>query len=146
MLFVVADWMTHEQRTRNMTAIRSQGSAIERRLEGELRAAFPRRRLMTGFTKLPGRPDFYLPGLKLAAFADGCFWHGCPSHGRIPADNSAYWGAKLARNHQRDLEVNRALRAEGIIIARFWEHELRGNTSISAFRKLRRLRERFECR
>ena len=27
-------------------------------------------------------PDIVLPGRRIAVFVDGCFWHGCPKHGR----------------------------------------------------------------
>ena len=40
---------------------------------------------------LPGRPEFIVPAWRLAVFADGCFWHACPQHGRTPDDNAAYW-------------------------------------------------------
>ncbi|MDR1112415.1 MAG: very short patch repair endonuclease [Bacteroidales bacterium] len=27
-------------------------------------------------SKMKGKPDFVFPKLKIAVFADGCFWHG----------------------------------------------------------------------
>jgi DNA mismatch endonuclease (patch repair protein) len=74
---------------------------------------------------LPGRPDFYLPGLKLVAFSDGCFWHSCPKHGHIPSDNYIYWRPKLERNQKRDRQVTRDLRKQGLIVVRVWEHDLK---------------------
>ena len=35
------------------------------------------RRIAKGCT-----PDFVLPSRRVAVFVDGCFWHGCPEHGR----------------------------------------------------------------
>ena len=39
----------------------------------------------------------------------------------MPANNRAFWKAKLARNAQRDREVTRALRASGWTVLRIWE-------------------------
>ena len=124
----MADWLTREQRARNMAAIRSSGTSPERRLGIALKALFPRRRIVERTPELPGRPDFYLPGLRLAIFADGCFWHCCPEHGRVPGDNRDYWEKKLDRNAARDREAARALRRLGIRPVRLWEHELRIKT------------------
>lgn len=59
---------------------------------------------------LPGKPDFVFPKQHLAIFVDGCFWHGCPKHGRKPDSNKNYWLAKLRLNKSRDRKVNRLLR------------------------------------
>lgn len=120
-----------------MAAIRSSGTSPELVLRGLLRGTFPRRRIAERRPDLPGKPDFYLPGLRLAVFADGCFWHGCPKHGRVPEDNRGYWGPKLIRNREKDRRANRELRKRGVCVVRIWEHELGGDTA-GAFRKLRR--------
>lgn len=124
----MADWLSAEQRSRNMAAIRSAGTGPERRLGLELRKRFPRRHIVERPRNLPGRPDFYMPGFKLALFADGCFWHCCPVHGRVPDDNPDYWIPKLERNVERDLAAAAALQLKGIRALRFWEHELRLKT------------------
>lgn len=70
------------------------------------------------------RPDLVFTKQKLAVFVDGCFWHGCPSHGRTPGgQNRAYWVAKLERNSARDQLDNAALAAAGWTVIRVWEHE-----------------------
>ncbi len=117
------DWLTSEQRHRNMVAIRSTGTRPEATLRAVLVNAFPHRRVTHG-QSLPGRPDFVLPALRLAVFADGCFWHGCPTHGRRPDDNAAYWAPKLTRNKRRDRHVSHTLRASGFTVVRVWEHDL----------------------
>jgi DNA mismatch endonuclease (patch repair protein) len=61
---------------------------------------------------------------RLAVFVDGCFWHGCPEHGTTPRANSAYWVPKLARNLERDREVDDALASSGWTVLRVWEHEV----------------------
>jgi DNA mismatch endonuclease (patch repair protein) len=135
----MADWLTPEQRSRNMAAIRSAGTSAERRLAAVLRTLFPRRRIIERTKDLPGRPDFYLPGLKLAIFADGCFWHGCPKHGRLPGDNPDYWRPKLARNAARDRAAVRALRAQGIRTVRIWEHDLEVKKVAAVMKRINRL-------
>src|SRR6266581_4527337 len=69
-----------------------------------------------------GKPDFVFPKHKLAAFVDGCFWHGCPKHGTQPVNNHAFWKTKLARNKSRDGLVKRTLRTRGWHILRIWQH------------------------
>lgn len=69
------------------------------------------------------RPDIVFPRVRLAVFIDGCFWHVCPSHGTRPRHNSQYWSRKLARNRERDKEVDSALTEADWMVLRFWEHE-----------------------
>jgi len=73
---------------------------------------------------VPGSPDFLFREAALAIFVDGCFWHGCPACGHVPRTRRQYWGAKIARNRQRDRKVTRRLRALGFRVLRFWEHDL----------------------
>lgn len=69
------------------------------------------------------RPDLVFPRNRVAVFVDGCFWHGCPQHGRRPSDPTGYWRAKLDRNRERDLAVDRELSQAGWHVVRLWEHE-----------------------
>lgn len=69
------------------------------------------------------RPDVVFTGQALAVFVDGCFWHGCPRHQRVPRRNPSYWVPKLEGNAQRDRRVDDALRAAGWRVVRVWEHE-----------------------
>jgi DNA mismatch endonuclease (patch repair protein) len=68
-----------------------------------------------------GNPDFLVGNTAL--FVDGCFWHCCPEHFRLPKANRGFWERKFRRNRRRDLEVNERLAAEGHKVARIWEHE-----------------------
>lgn len=74
-----------------------------------------------------GRPDFVFLKQRLAVFMDGCFWHACPKHSNVPANNRAFWFKKLTGNRSRDRVVNRTLRSEGWRVVRIWEHELTQN-------------------
>ncbi len=74
--------------------------------------------------KVFGKPDFIFRQVRLALFVDGCFWHGCPKHCKMPAGNRAFWKTKLAANKARDRRVNRELQKIGWRVMRIWEHDL----------------------
>ncbi len=76
---------------------------------------------------------------KLAVFVDGCFWHGCPRHATMPANNRAFWTAKLARNAQRDREVTRTLRKAGWCVVRVWECALTRTRSARTAARIKRV-------
>lgn len=90
---------------------------------------------------LPGQPDVFIPSLRLAIFADGCFYHGCPEHGHVPKSNVEFWLTKLTRNRRRDRARRRALRRMGFAVWSFWEHELKGRriarTQLALARRLK---------
>jgi DNA mismatch endonuclease (patch repair protein) len=111
-----------------MSRIRSTGTVVENLLFAIIRDSVgPRRRIVRNVKDLPGRPDIVVPSLRLAVFADGCFYHGCPKHGHIPKSNQTYWGPKLARNCKRDNSNRRALRRLGFSVWAVWEHSLEGS-------------------
>lgn len=68
------------------------------------------------------RCDLAFPSRKLAVFIDGCFWHGCPQHGKAPTSNVHYWNPKIAGNIARDRRVDNSLRNLGWTVLRLWEH------------------------
>jgi DNA mismatch endonuclease (patch repair protein) len=67
--------------------------------------------------------DLVFRPAKVAVFVDGCYWHGCPEHLRLPARNSAYWTAKIERNRRRDADTDARLSADGWLAVHVWEHE-----------------------
>jgi DNA mismatch endonuclease (patch repair protein) len=69
------------------------------------------------------KADFVFRKARVAVFVDGCFWHCCPDHGRVPQDPTGYWAAKLKRNFDRDRRNDKALAELGWIVLRFWEHD-----------------------
>lgn len=123
----MADVFSKQKRSRVMAAIRSKGN---KDTELKLISIF-RANGITGWRRnqmIQGRPDFVFRRERMIIFVDGCFWHGCPKHGRVPSSNTDYWKLKLARNRARDTRVVRVLRASGWYVVRFWEHDL-SNTS-----------------
>jgi DNA mismatch endonuclease (patch repair protein) len=131
------DKHTPEQRSFNMSRIRSSGTAPERRLGSLLQLMFPDAIIEEHPSVIPGKPDFYIPKMNIAFFADGCFFHRCPRHYITPLNNCGYWSVKIIRNHKRDLEINRELKKIGVYPVRIWEHNL-GHDLTSARRKIRR--------
>jgi DNA mismatch endonuclease (patch repair protein) len=70
------------------------------------------------------RADIVFGQAKVAVFVDGCFWHGCPEHGRRAHEvNSWYWPAKIVRNQTRDQDTDRRLIEAGWHVVRVWEHD-----------------------
>ncbi|WP_410634831.1 very short patch repair endonuclease [Amycolatopsis sp. cmx-4-83] len=114
-----------EGRSRNMQANCRKDTKPEVTLRKELHRLGYRYRkdlpLVVG-DGLRVRPDIVFPRRKVAVFVDGCFWHVCPEHGRMPTSNEWYWTPKLRRNMERDQLVTTALAAEGWDVVRIWEH------------------------
>lgn len=73
---------------------------------------------------IPGRPDLAFMGCKIAVFVDGCFWHGCEVHYKVPSTNVTFWSEKIVRNKQRDRDVDTELGKLGWTVLRCWEHEV----------------------
>lgn len=69
------------------------------------------------------RADIAFTRCRVAVFLDGCFWHGCPEHGRIPRNNGDWWGNKIAMNRARDADTNARLVKHDWTPVRVWEHE-----------------------
>lgn len=109
-----------------MLGNRRRDSAPERRLRSALHARGLRFRVDLPI-RVPGRrpvrPDVVFTRARVAVFVDGCFWHGCPEHGRPPRTNSGYWNAKLEINQRRDQEQTAALEDAGWVVVRVWEHD-----------------------
>lgn len=125
----MADRMTKEQRSKTMGAIRAQS-----KLENLFSKALWRRglRFRKNVRKLRGTPDIAIQKYKVVIFVDSCFWHGCPVHFKRPKSNQEFWDAKIARNRERDKEVDAHYIGKGWHIRRIWEHEIRRNLDETA--------------
>lgn len=133
------DVFTKEKRSHIMSRIRSKGNATtELRMVGLLRE-----NKISGWRrhcKLHGTPDFTFRAERVVLFTDGCFWHGHDCVRRRVKTNRKFWDGKIARNIERDSEVNREYRRMGWKVVRVWECEMRSG----ARRKLNRLRKLLE--
>jgi len=133
----MADIFTRKKRSWLMSQVRSRGNKST-----EIKfAKLLRKQGIVGWRrnqKVLGNPDFVFPKSRVAVFIDGCFWHGCPKHGEIPATNRSFWKKKIEQNAARDRLVSDKLRRHGWHVYRFWEHDLDGQL---INRKLGRLKE-----
>ncbi len=95
---------------------------------------------------LPGRPDVVFPGVKVAVFVDGDFWHGRDWETRQEklsrGTNPGYWVAKIQRNIERDRQTTGRLQEMGWTVLRFWESEIQSDPGAAARRVQETLRER----
>lgn len=112
-------------RGRNMQAIRRTDTKPEVALRSALHRAGLRFR-KDYLIRVDGqrvRPDIVFTRARLAVFIDGCFWHSCPEHGRLPTTNVDYWGPKFRRNVERDRKQSLLLKQAGWTALRIWEHD-----------------------
>jgi DNA mismatch endonuclease (patch repair protein) len=118
-------------RSENMSRIRGRDTSTEVKLRHEVWRLGLRYRLNKRVAGI--KPDFIFPGIKLAVFVDGCFWHGCPDHYVRPrSSNAAFWASKLSLNVARDERQIQRLKAEGWRVIRVWEHEVKHSLNTAA--------------
>ncbi len=110
--------------SKRMSQIISSGTKPEIKLREIIQVILPTEIDIRINSNLIGKPDIYLPDLKLVIFCDGCFFHGCPKHGHIPEKNSEYWAKKIELNKKRDARTSSKLRKMGVHVWRIWEHYL----------------------
>jgi DNA mismatch endonuclease (patch repair protein) len=120
----MADVFTKAKRSEVMSLVRSGGNKATELVLVKLM----RQHDITGWRRhrpVFGKPDFVFPKQRVAVFVDGCFWHACPKHLRIPHNNRPFWTRKLTANAARDKLVMRTLRKSGWRVLRIWEHDLK---------------------
>ena len=125
------DNLTREQRKKNMQHIKAQDTSIEVKLR---KALWDRGfRYRKNYVKLPGKPDIVLTKYKIAIFCDSEFFHGKDWEVLKPrlakGDNSEYWTKKIARNRERDDEINKQLLFQGWTVIRFWGKDIERNVN-----------------
>jgi DNA mismatch endonuclease (patch repair protein) len=59
----------------------------------------------------------------VAVFVDGCYWHGCPDHFKLPQANQSWWEQKISTTRDRDQETTELLSKAGWTVVRIWEHQ-----------------------
>ena len=122
----MSDNHTPEQRSYNMSRIRSTGSKPEELVRKYLFSHGFRYR--KNVRSLPGCPDIVLPKYKVVIFVHGCFWHmhDCGRF-RWPSSNVDYWKPKLTHNVERDILNQNKLEDMGWNVLIIWECELKNN-------------------
>lgn len=139
----MTDTFDPETRSWIMSRVLSRGTKPEVAVRKALRNAGCKFGTKGG--RLPGKPDFVLPKIRLAVFVNGCFWHwhGC-SRSRMPKANRDYWQKKISRNVRRDRRSKAALRNAGWRYWTVWECNL--NNGIACLLGRIRLLELLERR
>lgn len=136
----MADVHDKATRSKNMRAIGTRDTAIEKRLSA----------LLTGLglafhvqdATLPGRPDFVIDDYRCVIFTHGCFWHHHHCYlFKVPATRTDFWLAKIGQNVARDQRDLTQLREEGWRVLVVWECALRGRQKLSDERLSVRLEE-----
>jgi len=108
-----------------MQHIRSTGTAPERAVMEVLKK---RKIYFAAYVpKIIGKPDIVFRRKKIAIFIDSDFWHGHPKRCIMPKTNIDYWGKKIARNRERDKQVNKELKGKGWKVVRLWEFDIKHN-------------------
>lgn len=121
------DKLTKEQRKKCMSSIRSRDSAIELRLRKALWHRGYRYR--KNYKELPGKPDIVITKYRIAIFCDSEFFHGKDWNNGLKdqinkGSNKEFWENKILKNMERDLLVNKQLKAKGWNVLRFWGKDI----------------------
>jgi DNA mismatch endonuclease, patch repair protein len=114
------DHVSKAVRSSIMASVRSRGNRTTELALGKLLWAAGVR----GYRKhwpVDGRPDFAWPGLKVAVFVDGCFWHGCSRCKYLPRTRTGFWRRKIEANQRRDRRNAKRLRRAGWSVIRVKE-------------------------
>ncbi|MGK3649800.1 very short patch repair endonuclease [Pseudarthrobacter enclensis] len=130
----MADKLTAEQRSWNMSRIRGKNTNPELLVRRLLHAKGYRYRLhgAAGAGKLPGNPDLVFAGKRKVIFVNGCFWHfhDCRVGQHAPKNNADFWEAKRTRTRERDAGQRRQLEAAGWDVLTVWECELKDGPTL----------------
>ena len=123
----MADRLTRERRSWNMSRIRGKDTEIEVKVRRYLFSQGFRFR--KNVSKMPGKPDIVLPKYRTVVFIHGCYWHrheGCKNC-TTPTTNREFWLKKFEENMERDLRCKQILEAEGWNVLVLWECEIKGD-------------------
>lgn len=127
-------------RSKNMRAIGTRDTAIEKRLSGLLTQAGFEFRVQDA--ALAGRPDFVLDRYQCIIFTHGCFWHHHDCYlFKVPATRTEFWLAKIGKNVERDNRDTAILLAQGWRVLIVWECALRGRLKLDDAALTERLEE-----
>ncbi len=132
----MADKLTPEQRSWNMSRIRGKDTKPEMLVRRLLHAKGYRYRLHGSARggRLPGSPDLVFAGRRKVIFINGCFWHfhDCRAGRHAPKGNAEFWAAKRARTRERDAEQRLRLEGAGWQVLTVWECELKDASVLEA--------------
>ena len=122
---MMADSLTPERRSWNMSRIRSRDTRPERILRSMLHRAGFRFRLHD--RSLPGTPDIVMKKHRAAILVHGCYWHrheGC-RNATAPSTRTDFWLRKFDATVERDKRNLEALTVLGWKPIVVWECDLK---------------------
>lgn len=122
---MMADSLTPERRSWNMSRIRSRDTRPERILRSMLHRAGFRFRLHD--RSLPGTPDIVMRKHRAAILVHGCYWHrheGC-RNATTPSTRTDFWLKKFGATVERDKRNLEALTVLGWKPIVVWECDLK---------------------
>ncbi|NMB01334.1 MAG: DNA mismatch endonuclease Vsr [Firmicutes bacterium] len=98
----MADHLTSEKRSWNMSRIRGRDTAIEMKVRKYLFSKGYRYR--ANVADLPGKPDLVLRKYNAVIFVHGCYWHRHENcrFASVPKTRQEYWQTKFVRNVEND--------------------------------------------
>ena len=129
----MADTISKEKRSENMSAIKSRDTNPEVYLRKKLFACGLRYRKNSA--SIFGHPDLYLAKYKTAVFVNGCYWHrhsGC-KFAYMPKSRVEFWNKKFADNIKRDRLVQEKLLSQNIKCLVIWECTIKHMMKNTAF-------------
>jgi len=136
----MADVHSKEIRSKNMRAIATQQTAIEKQLAALLTDCGIPFRMQD--TSLAGKPDFVLDSQRCIIFTHGCFWHRHHCYlFKMPATRPEFWLNKLEANVARDQRNISSLVALGWRVLVVWECSLRWRKKLTPQAIAERLEE-----
>lgn len=117
----MADTLTKEKRSWNMSRIRGKDTQVEVKVRKYLFSKGFRYR--KNVTDLPGKPDIVLPKYKTVVFIHGCFWHRHPGckYSYTPKSNIEFWEKKFSANIKNDGIKRKQLEDDGWRVIVLWE-------------------------
>ena len=129
------DVHTKEQRSYNMSRIRSKNTLPEKLMFKILRNAGIK--FIRHNKKLPGKPDIVIPDRKIAVFINGEFWHG-KKFSVLKKTIPLFWVKKIGENIKRDRKNLRKLHLSGWHVINLWGSMITKNPDL-ALRRITRL-------
>lgn len=136
----MADVHSKAVRSKNMRAIATRDTAIEKRLAGLLDECGFDYRVQDA--ALAGRPDFVVDAWRCIVFTHGCFWHHHSCYlFKVPATRTEFWLEKIAANVARDRRDLQRLLEAGWRVLIVWECALRGRKKLDDAALKERLEE-----
>lgn len=120
----MADSLTPEKRSWNMSRIKGKDTSIEMKVRKYLFSLGFRYR--KNVKTLPGKPDIVLPKYHTVIFIHGCFWHRHPNckDATTPKTRVEFWKEKFDKNVANDIRHRVELETAGWNVITLWECDI----------------------